>query len=137
LSPGRYFGLDALKHNPSKWLVATANPSKWRKQAGGYGYALGAEWYFNFGMPGVLFGMAFLGFGMNWVRNRSRTSPLWLTFASLLSIMGVTLVRNDFGYPFRQLLWPFATLLIFQLLLPTRRTAPRFAAAARPRPASG
>jgi oligosaccharide repeat unit polymerase len=132
LSPGRFFGLDAVKHNPSKWLVATANPSKWQNFAGGYGYAVGAEWYFNFGMPGVLFGMAFLGFALNWLRNRSRTSPLWLTFTSLALIMGVGMVRNDFGYPFRQLFWPGAVLLIFVFLLPTRRAARRPAPGAAP-----
>jgi hypothetical protein len=67
--------------------------------------------------------MAFLGFAMNWVRNRSRRSPLWLTFGSLALIMGLGLVRNDFGYPFRQLFWPGAALLFFVVLLPTRSPA--------------
>jgi oligosaccharide repeat unit polymerase len=132
LAPGRYFGLDALEHNPSKWLVATANPSKWRNFAGGYGYAVGAEWYFNFGMPGVCFGMALLGWITGRVRNASTRSPLWLTFSALLSITSVSLVRNDFGYPLRQILWPFVTFLIFRAMLPAPRVTPASGAAAPP-----
>jgi oligosaccharide repeat unit polymerase len=120
LSPGRLFGLAVLEHNPSKWLVATANPSKWKNAAGGYGYAVGAEWYFNFGMPGILIGMVSLGYLTGRVRNRSRRSPLVLTFASLMTIMMVGLVRNDFGYPFRLVLWPFITLMIFYFVMPSR-----------------
>lgn len=117
LAPGRFFGLDPLEHNPSKWLVATSNPSKWRNNAGGYGFAVGAEWYFNFGMPGVFLGMTLLGFVTGRVRNAARASPLWLVFSSLIFVMMVSWVRNDFGYPFRIFLWPFLTLLAFRFML--------------------
>ena len=44
LSPGAYFGLDPLQHDPGKWVTNAANPFKWVQNAGGYGYAVGAEW---------------------------------------------------------------------------------------------
>jgi oligosaccharide repeat unit polymerase len=116
LAPGRIFGLDPLTHNPSKWLVATSNPSKWRNNAGGYGFAVGAEWYFNFGMPGVFVGMTLLGLLMGRVRNASRDGPLALVFGSLVFVMVVSWVRNDFGYPFRLFMWPMLTLLILRFL---------------------
>jgi oligosaccharide repeat unit polymerase len=119
-SPGRAFGLDRLKHNPSKWLVSTANPSKWKNAGGGYGYAVGAEWYFNLGMPGVFFGMALMGWLTGKARNASRSSPMGLLMASMVFVMMVSSVRNDFGYPFRQFAWPMAVFATFYYLLPKR-----------------
>ena len=136
ISPGRFFGLDILEHNPSKWLVATANPSKWRNFAGGYGYAVGAEWYFNFGVPGVLLGMTLMGWVTGKARNSSASSPMGTIVASMVFVMMVSIVRNDFGFPFRQFAWPMLVLLTFYFLLPRRFVRGEPAAAETPRTGS-
>ena len=130
---GRRFGLDPLAHDPDNWVTYVANPIKYQRLLGGYGYALGAEWYFNFGMPGVLLGMILTGFVTGWVRARSRRSAAWSTFAALFYGMMLAIVRNDLGYPLRTLLWPLVGLWLLQALWP--RSRPHVAAAARLRPA--
>jgi oligosaccharide repeat unit polymerase len=125
LNPGAYFGLDLLKHDPSHWLTSTANPSKYHYQAGGYGYALGAQWYFDFGLTGVFLGMTLTGWFLGWVRNVSRRSPMMLTFSALLLGMFALVIRNDLGYPLRTLLWPMMGLLLLRLLWPRTRPMPQ------------
>lgn len=123
LSPGAYFGFNMLEHDPGQWVTHTANPVKYYHQQGGYGYAMGAEWYFNFGIPGVLLGMIFCGWVLTWARNSSRRSPLRLTFAALLIGMYVIFVRNDLGYPLRTMLWPMVGLLALRAMWPARRVS--------------
>ena len=46
-------------------------PAKFFDGQSGYGYAYGAEWYFNFGFPGMLLGMMFTGWLTGFFRNNS------------------------------------------------------------------
>jgi hypothetical protein len=118
LQVGRRFGLDPLAHDPDNWVTYVANPIKYERLLGGYGYSLGAEWYFNFGMIGVLVGMFLTGFATARVREAGRRSGTWLTFATLFYGMMLAIVRNDVGYPLRTVLWPLVGLLLLQLAWP-------------------
>jgi len=117
LTSGRRFLVSSgVEHKPSRWVTKTASPEKYENNLGGYAYAIGAEWYFNFGMPGVLFGMFLTGFAVAKIRNACRRSPMWLTLSALFLSTMVLIVRNDFGYPARTALWPLTGLLVFRFM---------------------
>jgi hypothetical protein len=125
----RFIYVDPLKHKPSMWVTWTADPVKYWNAGGGLGFAVGAEWYFNFGFPGVLIGMAFLGWLTAWSRNKSRDGPIQLLLASMMIVFMANVVRNDFGYPLRAAGWPLIGYFLIGLLL--KILAPRGAARAR------
>ena len=100
------------EHHPGAWVTATANPEKFRTNIGGYGYAIGAEWYFNFGVPGVAIGMTLLGLVFGRVRNRARDGPLWLVWSALFMGMLVLLVRNSLGAPLRTGVQPMVAIAL-------------------------
>jgi len=119
-SLGKGFMLDPLKHSPSKWYTATANPVKYYHHGAGYAYALGAVWYFNFGMPGILVGMAFMGYLTARLRNRASFGDWALVGSALFFQMTNLLIRNHFGFPLKTMLWPLIGLAIISLLWPRR-----------------
>lgn len=121
---GKSFSGDPIEHGPSKWYSWVANPSKYLYHGGGYGYALGAEWYFNFGFPGVLLGMIFTGWGVSKIVNRSRASGLSLVASALVLQSMVVLVRNNLGNPLKQASWPLIGLVVLRWAWPFRRPAP-------------
>jgi oligosaccharide repeat unit polymerase len=122
LKVGRRLGMDPLEHDPDNWVTYTANPIKYERLLGGYGYALGAEWYFNFGKPGILFGMLLTGFVTARLRAAGRRSATWLIATALFYGMMLGIVRNDLGYPLRTLLWPLVGLWVLQAVWPAGRS---------------
>lgn len=127
LSTGKSFLPDPMSHSPSNWLTFTLNPNKWLG-GGGYGFAIGAEWYFNFGIPGVLFGMMLVGAGLVFVRNRAMRSPMWLMASASVYLMMLLMVRNASGAPLKVGLWPLIGVLIVRSglnFLVVRRERPR------------
>lgn len=122
LDPGKSFVLDIVEHTPSKWYVSVADPAKFYAHGGGYGYALGAEWYFNFGFPGVLLGMTFVGWGIGRVVNSSRTSATSLIVSAVVLQMLAVLVRNNLGAPFKHASWPLIGLGILIVVWPFGRS---------------
>jgi hypothetical protein len=124
LTSGKSFLPDSLTHNPSHWVTATANPIKYERVGGGYAYALGAEWYFNFGTLGVLFGMALLGYLTTAIRNKVGAGYLLTIGSALYLSMLALLVRNALGAPIRMGLWPMVGFLVMYPLWP-RRQSPR------------
>jgi oligosaccharide repeat unit polymerase len=124
----RFMSFDPLDHDPSKWVTWAANPSKYFRSGGGYGYAVGAEWYFNLGMPGVFFGMILMGVMTGYFRDRVHRSTMWMISSAIMFGFMVGVVRNDVGYPMRTALWPLAgyaiMVPIFNRFL-GRRSGPR------------
>jgi oligosaccharide repeat unit polymerase len=114
--------LDITEHHPGVWVVKVANPNKFETNLGGYGYAIAAEWYFNFGIPGVLLGMIFTGWLTARVRNASADSALKLTWSGIFFGMMTLLIRNTLGAPTRMAIWSIAALagiaFIWRLLGP-------------------
>jgi oligosaccharide repeat unit polymerase len=116
-----FMSFDPLEYDPSKWVTWTASPNKYYNAGGGFGYAVGAEWYFNFGFPGMFFGMIWMGWLTAFMRNRSRKNTMWLIVACLYFGLLVTVVRNDIGYPLRTMMWPLVGYWILNFIL--RHTA--------------
>jgi hypothetical protein len=129
LEPGRVFSLGGMEHNPGAWVTYVANPNKWEINKGGYANAIGAEWFFNFGMVGTFLGMVLTGFSMARVRTHSRDSPARLTTVCFFYAMLIGTVRNQLSYPLRIFLWPLVALWVLRWLWPRRAALPR----ARPR----
>jgi len=109
LTPGKSFLPDVLASSPSLWLTARINPAKYQ-QGGGYGYSVGSEWYFNFGMPGVLLGMIFMGYLLCFFRKKQQNGPLWLVWSALFYSMLELIVRNIIGAPLKAATWSFVAL---------------------------
>jgi len=109
LTPGKSFMPDVLVSSPSQWLTARIHPAKY-EQGGGYGYSVGAEWYFNFGMPGVLVGMIFMGYLLCFFRKKLQAGPLWLVWSALFFSMLELIVRNIIGAPLKAATWSFIAL---------------------------
>ena len=118
---GKGFLLSAVKHEPSHWFAATADPIKYYYHGPGFAYALGAEWYFNFGVPGVIFGMAFMGSIVSVIRKHSASSE-WALFIGALYIQFIALhVRNSLGFPLKVNLWPLIGLSLIYVAWPFGR----------------
>ena len=117
-----------MKYRPNEWVTWVADPIRYYADGGGYGYAVGAEWYFNFGLPGMFFGMILLGWLTAYTRNHSRDGPWELTLACLMFLFMVIIVRNDLGYPMRSTVWPIIGFLILRqvghYLIPRTPAAP-------------
>jgi oligosaccharide repeat unit polymerase len=118
LTPGKSFMPDLLVSSPSHWLTERVNPSKYA-QGGGYGYSVGAEWYFNFGLPGVFAGMIFMGYMLCFFRERQRRGPLWLVWSALFFSMFTLIVRNIISAPLKAATWSFVALWAVSSLLRT------------------
>jgi oligosaccharide repeat unit polymerase len=118
---GQTTPLSTINHDPSNWLTLTASPSKYYLTSARYGYAMGAEWYFNYGLPGVLVGMTLIGWVTGRFRNSARNNPFWLTVSALYVSMMMLLVRNSLAYPIRTMVWPLVGMLIIYALVPKRR----------------
>jgi oligosaccharide repeat unit polymerase len=118
LTPGKSFLPEALVSSPSHWLTARINPIKY-EQGGGYGYSVCAEWYFNFGLPGVFVGMAFVGYMLCFFRERQRRGPLWQAWSAFFFSMSALIVRNILGAPLKAATWSFVALWVVAGLLRT------------------
>jgi oligosaccharide repeat unit polymerase len=109
LTPGKSFMPDNLVSNPGHWLTERIHPAKY-EQGGGYGYSVGAEWYFNFGLPGVLIGMTLMGYMLCFFRERQCRGALWMVWSALLFTMFALIVRNIIGAPLKAATWSFVAL---------------------------
>jgi hypothetical protein len=104
----------------SAWITKTLEPN-WYANGGGLGTALGAEWYFYFGMPGVVAGMALLGYMMTRFRNASQSSALGLVGAALVFVGTAAAVRSEMGVGLKMVAWPVLGLWVIKSAL--RKTA--------------
>ncbi len=59
---GKEWAQGSIEDTPSTWITWVINPI-WASTGGGYGYSMAAEWYYNFGIPGLVLGMALVGWG--------------------------------------------------------------------------
>jgi hypothetical protein len=130
---GYAIGIDPMEHLPSKWFTATVEPTKFALRGGGYAFAMAAEWYWNFGFPGILLGLTWMGFMAAWLRNKGAESAFLMAATSLWIAMMSINVRNAMGYPSRMFLWGFVALLVLRLVFAALRPrAPVTAASAVP-----
>jgi oligosaccharide repeat unit polymerase len=111
---------------PSNWITWVINPI-WASTGGGYGYSMSAEWYYNFGLPGLVLGMALTGWLVARVRNNARNSSLALTWSATLFAGVAIWSRNIVGHPLKVAVWPIIGIwAIHRLLLLMRsRSASR------------
>jgi hypothetical protein len=116
LSPGKGFLPDPLVADPAAWLVERIHPAKYA-QGGGYGYAAGAEWYFNFGIPGVLLGMVLLGFLLASIRAADHRSPYRLLVSAISFSVGLLIVRNVVAAPLKSAVWSLAAIVVYDVVL--------------------
>lgn len=119
LSKGKSFvlfgvgGGSNIRVSPSAWITSVINPVWW-ENGGGYGYAMVAEFYYNFGLPSIPFGMAVLGWLLAKVRNSSNRSALWLVASALLLGAMAFYVRNVIGVPLKFATWPLIGLIVIR-----------------------
>lgn len=132
LSPGKAFLPDPLASDPAAWLVERVHPAKY-EEGGGYGYAAGAEWYFNFGFPGVLLGMTIFGYLLAAVRTRALDGPYRLLVSAFAYWAGLLIVRNVVAAPLKAVVWSMLALALVAWLLRVLALAP----SARREPAPG
>jgi hypothetical protein len=118
LTTGKSFGLDALKHNPSMWHVWFVNPLRWR-MGGGLGYTIGAEWYFNFGIPGVCLGMIATGYLMARIRNAARRGGLMLVCSGIGTSAMVLITRNNVMAMSRFVVWTLIGVVVLRYAFST------------------
>jgi oligosaccharide repeat unit polymerase len=103
---GQYFGA-----GPGQWLTWTLKGP----QAAGTGFSVAAEGYLNFGIPGVFFHMAFLGFLFRRIYaafSKSVSPARALVFIVIFGIM-IIQVRNHTGVVSA----PFAQIIVVAWLL--------------------
>jgi biotin transporter BioY len=86
---------------------------------------MAGELYFNFGVPGILFGCILAGFVTGWLRSAAQDSPLKLASSALFFGMMVIYVRNPLGVPLKNMTWSVAAFLIIRgvLSLLTKRSS--------------
>lgn len=116
LEAGKSFLPEPEEYDPDYWLGLTIAPDR-VTSTGAFGYSLGAEFYFNFGLPGVLLGTMLVGYLTAHFRNRARQSPLSLLWSALFFAMIVIAVRNIISFPLKEAVWPFAGILILRWVL--------------------
>lgn len=127
LTKGAKWKATDLEDSPSTWITWQINPG-WAASGGGYGFAMAAEWYYNFGTLGVLLGMALTGFGVTRARNASTRSSLALLWSATLYAATSIWIRNIVGYAFKVAVWPVIGLWLIRRLVMLMRGR-----AARPR----
>jgi oligosaccharide repeat unit polymerase len=120
---------EGLDSNPAGWITAMLAPD-WFASGGGYGFAMAAEWYFNFGMVGVWLGMALIGFLTSVVRNASPRSSLALVWSATFFAAVAIWIRNILGFPLKVALWPIIGLFVIRWMVLTLSGRRRSAAAA-------
>jgi oligosaccharide repeat unit polymerase len=116
LTKGKSFSIKKLEYSPSAWLTWQLNPAFFAS-GGGYGFAMGAELFYNFSFPGVLMGAAFLGWMTVRIRNAAYESALALVASALFMAAMATYVRNVIGAPLRAALWPVVGLFLLRALV--------------------
>jgi hypothetical protein len=123
LTKGASWKQKDVEDSPSAWLTWLVNPY-WASTGGGYGFAMAAEWHYNFGLLGVLFGTVFTGFGVTRVRNACRRSSLALVWSATL-FAGISIwLRNVVGFALKVAVWPVVGLwLIHRAMLLLRGRA--------------
>lgn len=127
LTKGKDFTKGTIYDTPSNWLTALVAPD-WYANNGGVGFAMAAEWYYNFGFPGVWLGMALCGWILARARNQAYRSSLALVWsATLFGAMSIW-VRNVLGTPLKIAIWPIIGLFVIDRVLRVLRGR-----AARPR----
>lgn len=124
LTPGKSFVLNNMEYHPSTWITFTLNPNLFESGAG-YGYAMAAEWYFNYGIPAVFLGMTFFGWITGRIRNSSQRSALRLVASALFLAAMAIYVRNIIGYPLKLATWPVIGLWVISRVFKLLRGSPR------------
>ena len=124
---GKWFARGTIEDTPSNWLTSIISPV-WYANGGGHGFSMVAEWYYNFGFPGVWLGMALCGYLLARVRNSANRSSLALVFSATLFAGMAVWVRNVLGAPLKVMIWPVIGLFLIDRLLRMLRGR-----AARPR----
>jgi oligosaccharide repeat unit polymerase len=116
LSKGKEWARGSIEDTPSNWLSRIISPG-WYARGGGYGYSMAAEWYYNFGFPGLVLGMTLVGWGLARARNASFRSSLALVWSACLFAGVAVWVRNTSGTPFKVAVWPVIGLFVIDRLL--------------------
>jgi hypothetical protein len=115
---GLPFDYNPYVHLPSFWFTGVMNPVRHALKGGGWAYSFAAEWYFNFGIAGILLGQIFTGWASARIRNASANGTFMAAAACLFMAMMSLAVRNAIGYPMRTALWPLVGLSILYWVLP-------------------
>jgi hypothetical protein len=97
----------------SHWITSTLAP-EWYANGGGLGTSLGAEWYFYFGIPGIIVGVTLMGYGMSRVRNASQNSALKLVASALIFAAMLIAVRSEIGVGLKTAAWPIFGLWVMK-----------------------
>lgn len=122
LTKGKSFAdAERIEEVPSSWLTSAIAPG-WFASGGGYGFAMAAEWYYNYGFPGVWLGMALTGWLLTRARNASTNSTLALVWSTTLFAGVVIWVRNIIGYPLKIAVWPIIGIWVIDLLIRSMRS---------------
>jgi len=132
LTKGKKFLGSNIEDTPANWITAIINPV-WYSNNGGHGFAMAAEWYYNFGFPGIAIGMAFCGWIIARARNAANRSSLALIWSATLFAAMAIWVRNVLGAPFKIAVWPIIGLFVIDRvirLLRARSSRPRTPVAA-------
>jgi oligosaccharide repeat unit polymerase len=116
LSKGVGWRQSDFDSSPSSWITAILAPA-WFATGGGYGYAMAAEWYYNFGWPGMLIGMAGFGYLMARTRNRSNRSTMALLWSATLFAGLAMWIRNVAGFPLKVAVWPIVGIWVVDRLV--------------------
>lgn len=127
--------LDPFKHLPSVWFTYYVKPSRFIRRGGGFAFAMAAEWYWNFGFPGVFLGMTWMGWMIAWFRNKGAESAFLLAACSMFFAGMCINIRNAMGYPSRMFLWPFIGMTVLRLVFSVLQTRESSAPATQPLPA--
>jgi oligosaccharide repeat unit polymerase len=116
LSKGVGWRQSDFDSSPSSWITAILAPA-WFSTGGGYGYAMAAEWYYNFGWPGVLIGMTGVGYLMARIRNRSNRSTMALLWSATFFAGLAMWIRNVAGFPLKVMIWPIIGMWVVDRLV--------------------
>jgi hypothetical protein len=130
-SRGKWFARATIEDTPSNWLTSIISPV-WYMNRGGHGFSMAAEWYYNFGFPGVWLGMALCGFILARARNAANRSSLALVFSATLFAGMAIWVRNVLGAPLKVMTWPVIALFLIDRVVHMLR-----ARSSRPRAVTG
>jgi oligosaccharide repeat unit polymerase len=116
LTRGLDFKRGSMDDSPSHWLTSVINPT-WYANRGGHGFSMAAEWYYNFGFPGMWIGMALCGWTLALLRNSANRSSLALVWSATLFAAMAIWVRNVVAVPIKIALWPVIGLWVIDQLV--------------------